>query len=1030
MRNKSPILALILLTLTMLMALPSPLLVPRVNAAVQAGQPTTWSPYGARTEQLLMTIYGDFQAMFTAFIGGEIDITDWPVQEGDENAFATNPDMYLTDGQAEFGIFEEDVNHGNSIFGVSMQTNRGADSFTSPSTKQTTAAGTEVRRALAHLLDKPDYIFANVPGLRGRADYVDIQAPPAQSLVIQGTPTNAINAKLPASILAEDCAAHPWFTPCDVNSPPVSAYNLVADSISGANFPGGHVLADRGYPGQADLRAACDHLKLAGAAPGTTDCDAVSRGQATIPAVGAQLNHYIRTHLPRRVAGQIITDAIEFLFDGRMVLYGSSLSEAYFTIGQVADIVFRTAPTANDWHLYTGGWFLGSTPDHLYALYHSQFASSACGGKRSTFAQNYVFYCAPEFDDRSNAGQFSATLAEAGLRFAEAAVVAHRNVMTIPFFSGAGQKFVALSAWSHQPGTDSSLISTIGHGFQGNSVTLYQMRAKPACRALETLASPPASLEGCYQNVQYAPGGGSIELVRRGLSQGTGHLSIYHAQTLWDFEIDNQIYDSMLGGNPLVAGAGAQIYDYMTTKHTQSFDPNTGITTQVWTLRPDLKWHDGVPVTAADVKWSIDSYKDVPSANLAPSVSAVLTTTVLSPRVLRVELTGQSAFHEGNIGGLPIVPRHVWEPLGLATLQDPGFDPMLAGKLVGSGPWVCKDTVTGAIGGSCAQNADGSRGGQDLTLGARVLFDRNPTWMRGPSNLQGSNMHLFSWADKNNDAKVDILDIADAALNFGVDNAYWDNKLFGVTDAQVDIVEIAKIASYFDVGLVKPQSPTTLINTNMDPRIDPYRSPGTFGAPSTPFIQYQFVGRDLQIPTRIHLDIAVIVVTTTTITWTIIIEDPVTDAFLGTITVSITITTVNVLLDVELNIDLGTTAPRLVVNQLQAAADDPTLKYNNVNNNGRFDLGTETLVQDNNLDGVFNAGDVILSGPIIPPGTLLVDTADVRFVDSNANGTRDSDETIFGDANNNLGFDAGDVVIRGSATPPGLLEQPVSALIP
>jgi len=127
---------------------------------------------------------------------------------------------------------------------------------------------------------------------------------------------------------------------------------------------------------------------------------------------------YIRTHLPRRAFGTIVADELNYLFGtpapgGGTVCYGGppslacSLTPVYFTIAQVGGIVFDVTTRA-DWNLYTGGFGLGTTPDHLHDIYHSSFASNACDPTATANSQpnNYNFWCDPSFDTQANAGEF------------------------------------------------------------------------------------------------------------------------------------------------------------------------------------------------------------------------------------------------------------------------------------------------------------------------------------------------------------------------------------------------------------------------------------------------------------------------------------------------------------------------------------------------------------------------------------------------------------------------------------------------
>jgi hypothetical protein len=328
----------------------------------------------------------------------------------------------------------------------------------------------------------------------------------------------------------------------------------------------------------------------------------------------------------------------------------------------------------------------------------------------------------------------------------------------------------------------------------------------------------------------------------------------------------------------------------MTVSHTASFNPAevscvgppvnptpvcfTGTTTQTWVLRPDLKFHDGLPVLADDAAYSILASRDVPAALLSPFVSNVATHTcnvalvagacpaanlVLIPgasavgnpassRTLSVKLILSSPLYELNIGNdIPIIPKHIWQPIcgnmplaaGGGPCSNPAVDPMCptapacnTGYFIGSGPWICTGVTgtaaAGHIGGSCDQNADGSLGGQTTSVGGRVLLTANPDYMRGPTRLIGSKYQLFSWADEANTGTVDINDLAKAAVDFCKNpavfpgpgcpaDAYFGNPLLGVP-GQVNINDIATIATYFDVSLTSPIAPAQLLN--LDPVID------------------------------------------------------------------------------------------------------------------------------------------------------------------------------------------------------------------
>ena len=56
------------------------------------------------------------------------------------------------------------------------------------------------------------------------------------------------------------------------------------------------------------------------------------------------------------------------------------------------------------------------------------------------------------------------------------------------------------------------------------------------------------------------------------------------------------VYDTLLTSNPSMPGPISQVFDWMTIDHSAV---NTGpMSTITFTLRSDLKWHDGTAVTS------------------------------------------------------------------------------------------------------------------------------------------------------------------------------------------------------------------------------------------------------------------------------------------------------------------------------------------------------------------------------------------------------------------------------------------------
>jgi hypothetical protein len=107
-----------------------------------------------------------------------------------------------------------------------------------------------------------------------------------------------------------------------------------------------------------------------------------------------------------------------------------------------------------------------------------------------------------------------------------------------------------------------------------------------------------------------------------------------------------------------------------------------------------------------------------------------------------------------------------------------------------------------------------------LSAGGKLLLTANPNYMRGPTNLQGNSFQKISWADKNDDGVVNILDLADAATRFGAADSYWVNPMIS-PGTTVNVQDLATVAFYFGHGITTPFLPAQLIG--LDPQVDPYK---------------------------------------------------------------------------------------------------------------------------------------------------------------------------------------------------------------
>ena len=783
--------------------------------------------------------------------------------------------------------------------------------------------------ALAHMLDGPEF----VSNLFGGAACHDNTFNPGDSAPGCSPSPLVSPPTTPAEWTAADCQFnnHRWAgSPC-VSGSDFSAYNFADAKISGAtlwwqltgsNAPG------VGYSGHNDIRAACDDLVSMGlslsAEAGSGGCENVANAMSNSTLTGTgwtsssyphvvpngHITYYIRTSFARKLFGTIIGDTLDAIFGTPLSTGGGTVdfgppphpTIAYYTISQIAQCIFGDGPIIAggcgpfSFQLYTGGFTLSSTPDAIYALFNSQFSGGNCytpGANTppaSPQPNDYVNFCSPQLDTVTSAGEFSG-----GPLFRIATVEALNDSIDVPVYSGV-DTFAELNGWNFQQcgtgtitgcaNTQSSIVNTKGAGTEVPFWTLLNARQVPGYTPVNSI---------------YAPGGrtGTSDngLIRMGFSQTTTQLSVFQYTTVWEANVVSEVYDSMLQINPLTYFGDSQFLDWQTTSHTSSFNPTascsspgtgpvTGCTTQIWHLRNDLKFQDGNPVTANDVAYSILSERDVPSANLGPTVGNVVSAQGLDCgpgqpcKTLQVVLALSSPFYDVDVGGALIIEQALWQPYcgtvagagGLAgnfisnasssQCASLAFDPMTAmnpltgtpGIFVGDGPFSCIVPTgfanAGHVGGSCTETASNALGNQAVDVGGRILLQRNSLYLRccpSGTGATGSSLYKESYADANNDGIVNIQDLSSVAACFGLlagesgplctsaQSGYWVNGNIQPGCPQqpfcsgaVDITVLATVAFYFGAGVTNYGGASVLSSmTGIDPQIDPFNCPDT-----------------------------------------------------------------------------------------------------------------------------------------------------------------------------------------------------------
>jgi peptide/nickel transport system substrate-binding protein len=140
------------------------------------------------------------------------------------------------------------------------------------------------------------------------------------------------------------------------------------------------------------------------------------------------------------------------------------------------------------------------------------------------------------------------------------------------------------------------------------------------------------------------------------------------------------------------------MYNYLTGYSQKDFAPVPELatawvespdhTTWTYTIRSDVKWSDGVPLTSADVAYTINrvikgKYEQTNYGNYVTSITSVTApdpTTV----VMKVKTPTPAMIHLQ----VPILPEHIWKNVSEKQVKSFSNEPSSGKPIVGSGPFV------------------------------------------------------------------------------------------------------------------------------------------------------------------------------------------------------------------------------------------------------------------------------------------------------------------------------------------------------
>lgn len=172
--------------------------------------------------------------------------------------------------------------------------------------------------------------------------------------------------------------------------------------------------------------------------------------------------------------------------------------------------------------------------------------------------------------------------------------------------------------------------------------------------------------------------GHSGRTLRLAITQDEGTLTPYTYQTGFPgYELMTLIYDTLY-----LMDADLAPQPWLAEGLTVSDD---GLTYTL-TLKESLTWQDGEALTAEDVTFTVQYYKDNLLGRFTTSANKITAVETLDERTVELTLEAPDAtFVQTALADLPILPEHVWSEVA---------DPNTAESPMGSGPYMLAEYQT------------------------------------------------------------------------------------------------------------------------------------------------------------------------------------------------------------------------------------------------------------------------------------------------------------------------------------------------
>ncbi len=128
--------------------------------------------------------------------------------------------------------------------------------------------------------------------------------------------------------------------------------------------------------------------------------------------------------------------------------------------------------------------------------------------------------------------------------------------------------------------------------------------------------------------------------------------------------VTNNLYDSLIRQTPDGKDIPWLAESYVFETHADNPTIPEGHTQIIFNILQNATWSDGIPLTAIDVAYTMNYYRDAPGNPYGADLSEMTAAYNRTRHQVIIEFSTESYWHLHTIGYKPIIPKHIFEEIG------------------------------------------------------------------------------------------------------------------------------------------------------------------------------------------------------------------------------------------------------------------------------------------------------------------------------------------------------------------------------